>query len=145
MNNILWYQPEILSEPDVVILNGIRLNEGCERNTAFEKLNRVADKAIGKKRPWKGYLKGYYFVKGNLNKKDERGRSLSFMFISDDKKGKEQLYKMLGSLEIELSPETEKLVQMYDFKWNNYKTIFWTITLLLLITVLYIIRNKYGK
>lgn len=145
MNNILWYQPEVLSEQDIVILNGNRLENGIERNEAFDKLKKVADRAIGKKRPWHGYLDGYYFVKGSLEKKDERGRPLSFMFISDDEDGKKQLYKLLRDIEIDLSPETEALLQTHIVKGGHYKVILWAVVLFCIVTAVYIICNKYGK
>lgn len=36
MNNILWYQPAKLSDKDIVIKNGIILEEGTERFEAFQ-------------------------------------------------------------------------------------------------------------
>lgn len=44
MNNILWYQPAKLSDKDIVIKNGIILEEGTERFEAFQNLKRYQRK-----------------------------------------------------------------------------------------------------
>ena len=46
MNNILWYQPAKLSDKDIVIKNGIILEEGTERFEAFQNLKKVSVKNV---------------------------------------------------------------------------------------------------
>ena len=107
MNNILWYQPAKLSDKDIVIKNGIILEEGTERFEAFQNLKKVSEKAIGKERPWQGKIGHYYFIKGNFKEKDERGRQLAFLFISDAPNGKEALINILKVINQEVNEKTE--------------------------------------
>ena len=107
MNNILWYQPAKLSDKDVVIKNGNILDEGTERLEAFQNLKKISEKAIGKERPWHGKIGNYYFIKGNFEEKDERGRHLSFLFISDAPNGKEALINTLKAINQEVNEKTE--------------------------------------
>lgn len=69
MNNILWYQPAKLSDKDIVIKNGIILEEGTERFEAFQNLKKVSEKAIGKERPWHGKLVTIISSRAILKKK----------------------------------------------------------------------------
>ena len=107
MNNILWYQPAILSEKDIIIYNGSPLEEGLDRIEAFNKLKSISEKAIGKERPWHGKIDKYYFVKGSFTAKDERGRNLSFMFISDATDGRKELIKILKDINKDLTEQTK--------------------------------------
>jgi len=145
MSNILWYQPEKLSDSDVVILNGNHLPNGIERDNAFSKLKKVADKAIGKKRPWQGYIDNYYFVKGSLDKLDERGRPLSFMFISDSDNGETKLRDTLRGVGIGLSLDTSNLLKKKVIRGTGKKAILFTLLLLCIVVLIYILSNKYGK
>ena len=107
MNNILWYQPAILSEKDIMIYNGSPLEEGLDRIEAFNKLKSISEKAIGKERPWHGKIDKYYFVKGSFTAKDERGRNLIFMFISDATDGRKELIKILKDINKDLTEQTK--------------------------------------
>lgn len=107
MNNILWYQPAKLSENDIIIHNGHPLEEGLDRIELFNKLKKISEKAIGKKRPWHGKIDKYYFVKGNFTVKDERGRNLSFMFISDATDGKKELIETLKVINQNMTEQTK--------------------------------------
>ena len=106
MNNILWYQPAKLSDKDIVIKNGIILEEGTERFEAFQNLKKVSEKAIGKERPWHGKIGNYYFIKGNFEEKDERGRHLSFLFISDALNGKQAFFDTLKKINKQVNEKT---------------------------------------
>lgn len=107
MNTILWYQPAILSEKDVIIYNGNPLEEGLGRIEAFNKLKTISEKAIGKERPWHGKIDKYYFIKGSFTAKDERGRNLSFMFISDATDGRKELTEILKVVNKDLTEQTK--------------------------------------
>jgi len=107
MNNILWYQPEILSEKDIIIHNGRFLEEGLDRIEVFNKLKEISEKTIGKERPWQGKIDKYYFVKGSFTAKDERGRNLSFMFISDATDGRKELIETLKVANKDMTEQTK--------------------------------------
>lgn len=145
MNNILWYQPEKLSDGDVVILNGNRLSYGKERDNAFDRLKKVADKAIGKKRPWQGYIDNYYFVKGSFDKVDERGRPLSFIFISDSENCKSELQNYLTIIGMSLSVDTSLLLKNTIDKWSAKRTMLLTALFLCIMLLIFFLNSKYGK
>lgn len=111
MTNILWYQPAILAEQDVIIYNGNKLDDVMQSTTAFSKLKEVSEKALGKNQPWHGEINGYYFAKGTLDARDERGRLLSFMFISDEKDGKQALMDTLQPLGFNMTPDTMQCLE----------------------------------
>lgn len=94
--NIFWYQPAKLSEADVIILNDNKLVDNIERSKAFALQKSLAEKVVGKKRHWYGKVDGYFFVKGMLDETDERGRKLSFVFVSDEIDAKSALYRALN-------------------------------------------------
>lgn len=139
MNNILWYQPAKLSDKDVVIKNGIILEEGTERLEAFQNLKKVSNKAIGKERPWHGKIGNYYFIKGNFEEKDERGRQLSFLFISDAPNGKEAFFDTLKAINQKLDEQTATCIATQT--GSIYKPIIIGFTgLILLALIIYLIK-----
>ena len=145
MNNILWYQPEKLSDGDVVIFNGTPLSNGAERDNAFSKIKVVADKVIGKKRPWQGYVDNCYFVKGSLDRLDERGRPLSFIFISDSNNGKVDLQNTLKNVGMEVSLDTSILLKETVTKRTMNKIILSTVLLFCILLIIYFLNSRYGK
>ena len=145
MNNILWYQPEKLSDGDVVLFNGTPLSNGVERDNAFNQLKVVSDKATGKKRPWQGYVDNYYFVKGSLDRLDERGRPLSFIFISDSNNGKKELYNSLKKIGIDVSADTSNFLRKNVSRRNRSKILLSIVLLLCILLLIYFLNNKYGK
>lgn len=105
--SILWYQPEKLNDPDVVVFNGKRLPEGDECSARFNQLYEISSKAIKHRTPWCGMVEGYYFVKGYFDARDEKGRLLPFMFISSgEKEGKKALERELNALGYGMTADT---------------------------------------
>lgn len=139
MNNILWYQPAKLSDKDVVIKNGIILEEGTERIEAFQNLKKVSEKAIGKERPWHGKIGNYYFIKGNFEKKDERGRRLSFLFISDAPNSTEVFFDTLKVINQKLDEQTATCIATQTSSIRK-PIIFSFIGLILLALIIYLIK-----
>lgn len=137
MTNILWYQPAILSEQDVIICNGNKLDDVIQSTNAFSKLKEVSEKALGKKQPWHGKINGYYFVKGTLDARDERGRLLSFMFISDEEDGKQALLDTLQPLGFNMTPDTMQCVEADSRKLG--RIILAALVIALLAAVAYIV------
>ncbi len=58
MASILWYQPAIINADDIVSCNGVIQQNSNERTSCFRQLNQIADKVIGKKKPWCGKVDG---------------------------------------------------------------------------------------
>ncbi len=110
--SILWYQPEKLNEPDVVVFNGKRLPEGDECSARFDQLYEISSKAIKHRTPWCGKVEGYYFVKGYFDARDEKGRLLPFMFISSaGRDGKIALDRELNALGYRMTADTIRAIK----------------------------------
>ena len=119
MNNILWYQSANLLDQDVVIYNGKTLDVGLERTEAFSKLKKISEKVIGKKRPWCGKVDNYFFVKGSFEAKDERGRNLIFLFVSDALDGKQALVNTLQSSGQQMTQKTQNSLNTSNKHWKE--------------------------
>lgn len=140
--NIFWYQPAKLSDADVVLLNNKQLEDNAERSQAFLTLKKAADRCINKKRPWYGVVNGYKFVKGSLEQLDERGRKLSFIFLSDGNDWQTSLQNVLQSLNMKLDHDTTVCVGNAETKIKP-QTI--AAIALFAIVVVIIIVLHYGK
>ena len=70
---ILWYQPARLSEQDVIIHNGERVEDALKCAAYFGLIKQQADFVLKKNSPWCGKVRNFFFMKGNLDDKDERG------------------------------------------------------------------------
>ena len=79
---ILWYQPASLSEQDVIIHNGERVEDALKCAEYFGLIKQQADYVLKKNSPWCGKVRNFFFMKGNLDAKDELGRTMSFMYIT---------------------------------------------------------------
>lgn len=121
--NILWFQPEKLSESNPVFSNGKPITERSEREEILNRLMEVADKVSKRKRPWCGKVKGYFFVKGSFKETDERGRMLSFDFLSDNKNGEKALQQNLYIVKKSLNTKTEEIIKEYQKKTKKIKEL----------------------
>lgn len=119
--SILWYQPAKLTDDDFIFLNGKSLSNTSDRSEAFDKLKKVSDKVIGKDRPWCGNVSGYFFVKGTLNEKDERGRKLSFTFMSDEADGEAALHQTLKAASKVIDNSTAACIKEYPVRREKAK------------------------
>ena len=81
-----WYQPFDPSEPDVVVMNGVRKNPGSERSEAFDLLYKKSNIALGHKTPWCGFIGQYFFAKGFII--NENRKVSSFLYITKKEAGK---------------------------------------------------------
>lgn len=140
--NILWYQPEILKDEDVIIFNGTRFNMGEDYVNYFQEIKKVSDLAIGHKNPWGGRIKDVYFAKGLLSAKDEKGRNLGFMFISNEKRGLDALIRELDIIGYKMTPDTEKKLK-HDQK--IVKCGFIALSIIIVIFLFLLIYSKYGN
>ena len=140
--NILWYQSEKLNNTDVVSLNGQILPEGVDNNSCFRRLKEISDKAIAHKTPWCGRVNGTYFVKGWFDSVDEDGRQMAFMFISEEKDGRDALMRELSSIGYSMEPDTQECVNKSSSKKIYGK---YAILLAIIIIIILTIIVAYGK
>lgn len=120
-NSILWYQPAKLSDEDLIFVNGKLLSEGPERTEAFDRMKKTADRALNKKRPWCGRVNSYYLIKGSFSEKDERGRLLSFTFVSNEENVEDALNQSLRAANKSLDATTLTCVKDYPSQQLKYK------------------------
>lgn len=142
MSNILWYQPAKLSDRDVIVYNGSVIEQDMYRSTYFARIKKLADKVSVHPRPWWGNVENHYFVKGSFNQKDEKGRLLSFMFLSECADDKKTLIQITSDLGFELDADTKRCIENESKK--KYKILFVVIIMLLIASFIYIVSN-YGK
>lgn len=105
---ILWYQHQDPNADDVIYLNGERVVTTNEMQDSFSQLRAFANRAIDKPTPWCGNIKGYFFVKGYLKSKDNVGRIMSFLYLTDGKDCVSSCIEDLAIAGLEMSIETEK-------------------------------------
>ena len=134
--NILWYQPEKLGNDDVVVLNGSKLSNGVEYDKCFDSIKRFSDIAIKHESPWCGMVNGIYFVKGWFSAVDEKGRKLSFMFMSEEKDGYQALVRELKSLGYSLDNKTEECVKKQSSKLPISMIVSFVVIILLIILII---------
>lgn len=139
--SILWYQPEMLSDNDIVILNGEKLSIGNERDESFLQLNEIADKSIRHKSPWCGKVNGLFFIKGHLDATDEKGRLLPFMFVSNEENGHQALLRELKSIGYVMTKDTANCIK----KQLSTSSIALIAIVIMIIILLLSICVKYGN
>ncbi|MCQ2114259.1 MAG: hypothetical protein MJY52_04260 [Bacteroidaceae bacterium] len=142
-NSLLWYQPKRLSEKDVITCNGVIIKDTIEYREIFDQIKKAADQALWNKEPWCGKVGDKFFFKGHLNERDELGRILSFMFLTDDSNYKSALDKELKTIGYELDENSTLCLQGKKVrKKHSYKKL---ILLLLIIFALTLILYKYAN
>ncbi len=142
-NSIFWYQPEELNKDDIISLNGQILPKGIEKELCFKTVREISAKAIKHNTPWCGMVKGLYFVKGCLDARDEKGRIMSFLFISDEKNGKDALMNELNVLGYKMQPATETCVNKKASQLPNWALIALAIALFaVIIAIAILITSK---
>lgn len=139
MNSFIWYQSANLDKSDIVTHNGVILTEGADRDSALKELKKTADKVIGKNIPWCGSVGKYFFFKGDLDGKDEKGRILNFLFACEGNDYQSALEKELKAIGYKLSSESEKclLSKKKDFG------IKYALMVIAILVILIIIFNIY--
>jgi hypothetical protein len=105
--SILWYQPERMDDQDVIIYNGERVEDALKRTEYFGIIRRQAELVLKKQKPWCGLVRGFFFMKGHLDRKDELGRTMSFMYITDSTNYKEALMRELELANLSLSTSSQ--------------------------------------
>lgn len=122
--SIMWYQPAQLNGEDIMLADSEILQPGTAYQEAFDEMYRLSDFMADKKRPWHGKnrkLKLHY-VKGNLNQVDEKGRMLSFDFISRQDCWEDELKKSIKAIGIEMDDGTTNCLKKKESR-TLWKTI----------------------
>lgn len=141
-NSILWYQPEELKEKDVLVVNGEIINDTSSRSVKFRELKTYADKVLRKKTPWCGKVDGVFFLKGFLAGADERGRQLSFMFMSDAPQQEIVLSQALSVISHQMDESTQKC---FEERGKLPKSFIYSAIGVVIVLLIVIIISYYGE
>lgn len=136
MSTYFWFQPANLMEDDYISHNGSRVELSIERGKVIKRIYSTAEKVLGKNIPWYGNVGGKRFMKGSLKNVDEKGRTLTFMFLSEelsDGEFRQKLEEELKNNNLQMDDATLRALEKYDegIRWGRY-----TLTLIVLMGLL---------
>ena len=141
-NNLFWYQSPDRHADDIVLVNGVSLIKGdMKRTEEFDKLMKVANQVLKHKTQWCGFVRGVFFMKGNLTIKDDLGRKMGFMFATSAKDYKKALYQALSTAGMEMDDDSQ--INLDSIKFRFVKKLAIAVaaaTLIIIITFL-----AYGR
>jgi len=123
----LLFQPADLSADDVIVIDGHFSNDSKTCQKAFDEIYNLSKSVSTKNAPWQGRKGKYHFVKGLLDKIDEKGRRLSFIFIAKEECWKEQLDESIMAIGIPMDSRTIDILN----KRQRFKC--WTIVIMIII------------
>lgn len=117
--NFLLYQPALLSEPDKVYLNGTLLEDTSKRREVYDTIVSLFNSIGTKTYPWFGKAGDFYVLRGLFDAKDEKGRTLSFLFASDNVNYQEELTSI--SKTIGYNVDSKTWIAIDDFSAHREK------------------------
>ena len=103
--NILLYQPATIAEEDQIYLNGKLLPDSSERTEMYDRIVSIF-KTVKSKYPLVCKTNGLFVVRGLFDAEDEKGRKLSFIFMSDSKEFLEEILSVTKTVGYEVAPST---------------------------------------
>ena len=136
--NILLYQPATIAEEDQIYLNGKLLPDSLERTEMYDRIVSIF-KTVKSKYPLVCKTNGLFVVRGLFDAVDEKGRKLSFIFMSDSKEFLEEILSVTKTVGYEVAPSTITYIQKFKHacKIKTYLVvILLAITFLATITIL---------
>lgn len=142
--SILWYQPERLNEQDVIIHNGERVEDALKCVEHFSLIKQEADFVLKKESPWCGKVHNFFFMKGSLDAKDELGRTLSFMYITDLPNPKEALQSDLERNCLRLTSSSENCLNR-ESRLTIFQIALISIAILTIVTLIIYTFNMLDK
>ena len=136
--NILLYQPATIAEEDQIYLNGKLLPDSSERTEMYDRIVSIF-KTVKSKYPLVCKTNGLFVVRGLFDAVDEKGRKLSFIFMSDSKEFLEEILSVTKTVGYEIAPSTITYIKKFKHacKIKTYLVvILLAITFLATITIL---------
>ena len=133
--SILWYQPERMDDQDVIIYNGERVEDALKCAEHFGLIKQQADYVLKKNSPWCGKVRNFFFMKGNLDAKDELGRTMSFMYITDLPNPKEALKHDLELAGLGLASSSENCLNR-NSRLTTFQIALISIAILTIVTLI---------
>lgn len=143
MNNdkhtIIRYQSNRLNEHDIIICNGQVIKDTETRQVYINELFEFELKASKKKSPWCGKVNGWIFVKGLFSQKDESGRRMSFVFLSNNNNFTDEMNKAFQIVNKTLDHRTKETIKSYKLRCYTIMGIVLLIAITLVVQVLRIL------
>ncbi len=135
--SILWYQPQDPKLDDIIFLNGERLKNKQDIQDNFYIICSAVNKVSNKETPWCGIVNGYFFLKGYLDMKDNVGRTMSFIYVTDSEDYESSCVAELKAAGLEMSAQT--VVCLFDKKRIMFPPKWLVIVLLAILSIIFII------
>lgn len=85
ISTALYYQTAKMTESDYLSIDGSEVHESSKRNKAFLTLQDTASLLTNDKIPWCTSVRGYKILKGAFEDRDEKGRTMTFVYIAHKK------------------------------------------------------------
>lgn len=137
--SIMWYQPANLHDPDVILIDGEIAEDGEARQKCFDEYSEFAKAVVDKSRPWCGRIGDCFYIKGSLNQVDQKGRLLSFDFVSKYDCWKDQYKQCINTIGIVPTRETDASLKTHDTK----RMVLYAFAIIVAILATLIMINKY--
>ena len=139
--NYLLFQPASITEPDRVYRNGKLLEQSSERSQEYDTIVALFRKGGQSSYPWIGKVRSFYLVRGLFDAKDEAGRTLSFLFASDNDVFKNELIDIADSINFSVDAQTYQAIDKFlsgrEKKKKTWKYITFFLIVVFLITLIF--------
>lgn len=112
----LLYQPASLTEPDKVYLNGALINDAAKRGEVYDKIVAIFNRIGNNNYPWFGKSGTFYVLRGLFEARDEKGRTLSFLFASDSLNFRKELDDISKTIGYGITKSTYDTVEDFCVK-----------------------------
>lgn len=117
--NYFLYQPASLTEPDKVYFNGVLIDDAAKRGEVYDKIVAIFNKLGNNTYPWFGKSGTFYVLRGLFETRDEKGRTLSFLFASDSPLFRKELEAISKAIGYSITKNTNDTIA--DFFINESK------------------------
>lgn len=114
--NYLLYQPASLTEPDKVYLNGFLIEDATKRGEIYDKIVAIFNRLGNNTYPWIGKSESFYVLRGLFEARDEKGRTLSFLFASDSPNFRKELDDISKTIGYGITKSTNDTVKDFCIK-----------------------------
>lgn len=131
----LYYQTAKMTESDYLSIDGSEVHESSKRNKAFQTLQDTASLLTNDKIPWCTSVRGYKILKGALEDRDEKGRTMTFVYIAHKKKSwedfRQSLIEELNQKGLKMTTETLDSIKEVEKNNNLKRWCMWIVAMLI--------------
>lgn len=109
----LLYQPAILTDQDCVYFNGKLIEEPEQRTDIYDKILELTMPVSSSPYPWIGKCKKNIVLHGCFNAVDEKGRTLGFIFTTDNEDFTDELSLCCANIGYALTENTILVIESF--------------------------------